>query len=109
MHQEPSSRLTRKSAERTESNPHASAASAPSSQIKMGSKPLKLGRKLRYPITISQLLKRPGDALNKGDTIFEYTFNWKKEVGDVVIGETWETDMTTTTTFPSSVDGKLVR
>lgn len=75
----------------------------------MGSKPLKLGKKLRYPITISQLLKRPGDDLKKGDNIFEYTFKWTKEVGDVVTGETWETPMTTTTSFPSSVDGKLVR
>lgn len=102
-------RLTRKSAGKQASNPHASTTTAPSKDNKMGSKPLKLGRKLRYPITITKLYKSPGDVLKKGDTILEYTFQWKKEVGDVVTGETWEQNMTTTTSFPSNVDGKLIR
>lgn len=105
----PAKRLTCKSAGKQASNPHASTATAPPTDIKMGSKPLKLGRKLRYPITITKLHKQPGDFLKKGDTILEYTFQWKKEVGDVVTGETWEQNMTTTTSFPSNVDGKLIR
>lgn len=107
--QKPNKRLTRKPAGKQASNSHASTTTAPSTDIKMGSKPLKLGRKLRYPITITKLHKQPGDVLKKGDTILEYTFQWKKEVGDVVTGETWEQNMTTTTSFPSNVDGKLLR
>ncbi len=90
--------------------PHALQPTSPSTEntTTMGTKPLKLGRKLRYPIAISNLIKNPGDAIKKGDTIFEYTFKWMKTVGDVVKEETWETEVTTTQSFPSSVDGELV-
>lgn len=71
-------------------------------------KPIKLGR-LRYPITISKLLKHPGDSVKKGDSIFEYTFKYKKEVGDQVTGETWETEITSTASFASSFDGTLLK
>lgn len=72
-------------------------------------KPLSLGKKLRYPITVNTLLKQPGDTLNKGDAIFEYTFRWMKEVGDAVDGNTWQEEIKTIASFASAADGKLLR
>lgn len=71
-------------------------------------KPIKLGR-LRYPITVSRLLKHPGDSIKKGDSLLEYTFKYKKEVGDQVTGETWETEVTSTASLESSFDGTLLK
>ena len=71
-------------------------------------KPVKLGR-LRYPITVSSLTKKVGDSIEKGDTLFEYTFKYMKEVGDQVTGETWQTEVTGTASFPSSFDGELLK
>ncbi|OBT79470.1 hypothetical protein VF21_02058 [Pseudogymnoascus sp. 05NY08] len=71
-------------------------------------KPLNLGKKLKYPITVNKLLKSPGDSFAKGDAIFEYSFKWKKEVGDA-FGDKWEEEITTIVSFASTADGKLLR
>jgi RNA polymerase II subunit A-like phosphatase len=71
-------------------------------------KPLSLGKKLKYPITVNKLLKSPGDSFAKGDAIFEYSFKWKKEVGDA-FGDKWEEEITTIVSFASTADGKLLR
>ena len=71
-------------------------------------KPLNLGKKLKYPITVNKLLKSPGDSFAKGDAIFEYSFKWKKEVGDA-FGDRWEEEITTIVSFASTADGKLLR
>jgi len=71
-------------------------------------KPLNLGKKLKYPITVNKLLKQPGDSFTKGDAIFEYRFKWMKEVGDT-FGDTWEEEITTYVNFASPADGKLLR
>lgn len=71
-------------------------------------KPLNLGKKLKYPITVNKLLKSPGDSFAKGDAIFEYSFKWKNEVGDA-FGDKWEEEITTIVSFASTADGKLLR
>jgi RNA polymerase II subunit A C-terminal domain phosphatase len=70
-------------------------------------KQINLGKKLKYPITITKLLKKPGEAFQKQDTIFQYTFTWFQEVGDP-FGETWQEKQTTIADWDSPADGKLL-
>ncbi|CAI4211756.1 unnamed protein product, partial [Parascedosporium putredinis] len=58
-------------------------------------KTLSLGSRLRYPITITKLLKSPGDTLKKREPVFEYKFKWTKEVGDSFRGESREEEQVT--------------
>lgn len=71
------------------------------------SEPLRLGTNLRYPITISKLVAKPGDELKKGATAMEYSFKWTKEVGDPITGDVWEEEQTTISSWGSPVEGKL--
>lgn len=64
---------------------------------------LSLGSKLKYPITISRLLKRPGDEIKKQDAILEYSFKWSKMVGDP-FGEEYAQEQTTYATWDSPSD-----
>lgn len=66
-----------------------------------------LGKKLKYPITITKLLKAPGEALKKQDPIFQYTFTWFQEVGDP-FGETWQEKQTTPADWESPADGTII-
>ena len=50
-------------------------------------KPLRLGARLRYPITISRLLKNPGDQVEKQEPILQYTFKYERTVGDPELGD----------------------
>lgn len=70
-------------------------------------KPLNLGTKLKYPITITKLLKKPGDTIAKEEPIFQYTFTWEREVGDP-FGEQWKEKQVTPADWDSPVDGKLL-
>jgi RNA polymerase II subunit A-like phosphatase len=70
-------------------------------------KQINLGKKLKYPITITKLLKQPGEAFQKQDPIFQYTFTWFQEVGDP-FGETWQEKQTTIADWDSPADGKLL-
>jgi RNA polymerase II subunit A-like phosphatase len=67
---------------------------------------LSLGTKLSYPITISKLLKQPGDDFKKQDAILEYSFKWMKMVGDP-FGEEFEMEQTTYSTWDSPADGSI--
>lgn len=71
------------------------------------SEPLRLGTNLRYPITISKLVAKPGDELKKGSTAMEYSFKWTKEVGDPITGDVWEEEQTSISSWGSPVEGKL--
>lgn len=68
---------------------------------------ISLGKKLKYPITITKLLKTPGDTFKKQDPIFQYTFTWFQEVGDP-FGETWQEKQTTPADWESPADGTIV-
>ncbi|RSM10852.1 hypothetical protein CEP52_003334 [Fusarium oligoseptatum] len=68
----------------------------------MFDKVVPLGTRLHYPITITKLLKSPGDTIKKQDSLFEYKFFWKRKIGD----DTW-VDETTYTEFDSPAEGIL--
>ncbi|KOS22172.1 RNA polymerase II subunit A C-terminal domain phosphatase [Escovopsis weberi] len=68
----------------------------------MYDKTVSLGSRLHYPITITKLLKLPGDAVKKQETILEYKFSWRRKIGE----DTW-TDETTYTEFDSPAEGIL--
>jgi len=69
---------------------------------------LKLGKKIKYPITITKLYKGPGDAIEKEDALFQYTFTWFQEVGDP-FGEMWKEKQTTPADWESPADGKILK
>lgn len=71
------------------------------------SEPIPLGPNLRYPITISRLVAKPGDDLKKGATAMEYSFKYTKEVGDITTGDTWEEEQTSISSWGAPVEGKL--
>ncbi|KAG6025843.1 hypothetical protein E4U19_002964 [Claviceps sp. Clav32 group G5] len=68
----------------------------------MYDKTVSLGSRLHYPITVSKLLKSPGDFVKKQETIFEYKFTWRRRVDD----DEW-VDETTYTEFDSPAEGTL--
>jgi RNA polymerase II subunit A-like phosphatase len=70
-------------------------------------KTVRLGNRLRYPITIVKLLKAPGDKIKKQEALLEYSFKWMREVGDSIRGETWQQEQTTIVTWESPADGEL--
>ncbi|KAK3179940.1 CTD phosphatase Fcp1 [Lecanicillium sp. MT-2017a] len=68
----------------------------------MYDKVVSLGSRLHYPITITKLLKSPGDTVKKQENIIEYKFSWRRKVSD----DSW-VDETTYTEFDSPAEGKL--
>ncbi|KAI0164564.1 hypothetical protein GGR57DRAFT_489417 [Xylariaceae sp. FL1272] len=50
-------------------------------------KTLKLGQRLRYPITISKVFKKVGDSVVKQEAILQYTFKFERQVGDPTLNE----------------------
>jgi RNA polymerase II subunit A C-terminal domain phosphatase len=71
-------------------------------------KQIHLGKKLRYPITITKLLKQPGDSIQKQESTLQFTFTWFKEVGDPIAGDTWQEKQTTIADWDSPTDGKIL-
>lgn len=71
-------------------------------------KQISLGKKLKYPIAITKLLKQPGDTIQKQIPVFQYTFTWFQEVGDP-FGETWQEKQTTIADWDCPADGKLLK
>ncbi|TAQ85107.1 hypothetical protein B7494_g6572 [Chlorociboria aeruginascens] len=67
---------------------------------------LRLGTKLKYPITISNVLKVPGDIITRKEPIFQYKFTWLKKVGDP-FGEEWDEEQTTIADYDSPLDGNI--
>ena len=70
-------------------------------------KVIRLGNRLRYPISVVKLLKRHGDKIKKQEPLLEYSFKWMKEVGDSIRGDTWQEEQTSTVTWESPADGEL--
>jgi RNA polymerase II subunit A-like phosphatase len=68
---------------------------------------VRLGNRLRYPITVVKLLKAPGDKIKKQELLMEFSFKWMREVGDSIRGETWQQEQTTITGWNSPADGEL--
>lgn len=68
----------------------------------MYDKVVSLGSRLHYPITITKLVKSPGDTIKKQENIIEYKFSWRRKVSD----DTW-VDETTYTEYDSPAEGKL--
>ncbi|KAI3319873.1 hypothetical protein HD806DRAFT_525185 [Xylariaceae sp. AK1471] len=50
-------------------------------------KTLKLGQRLRYPITISKIFKKPNDSVVKKEPILQYTFKFERQIGDPTLDE----------------------
>ncbi|KAK0713466.1 hypothetical protein B0T26DRAFT_650064 [Lasiosphaeria miniovina] len=71
------------------------------------SKTIGLGNRLRYPITIVELLKGPGETIKKQEVLMRYSFKWMKEVGDTIRGNTWQEEQTTIADWASPTDGEL--
>lgn len=70
-------------------------------------KTIQLGSRLRYPITITKLYKEPNQPIKKKEALFQYSFKWKRTVGDHTRGETWEVEETTYADWSSPSDGEL--
>ena len=68
----------------------------------MPSRVFHLGSRLRYPITITKLLKSPGDTIKKQESIIEYKFTWRRRISE----DEW-TDETTYTEYDSPAEGVL--
>ncbi|GJC77209.1 RNA polymerase II subunit A C-terminal domain phosphatase [Colletotrichum liriopes] len=68
---------------------------------------LSLGARLRYPITVTKLLKSPGDAIKKQESILEYSYKSMREFGDPIAGETWQEEVTTIAGWDSPAEGTL--
>ncbi|KAL0940104.1 RNA polymerase ii ctd phosphatase [Colletotrichum truncatum] len=68
---------------------------------------LSLGARLRYPITITKILKKPGDAITKQESVLEYSFKWMREVGDPIAGNTWQEEETTVVGWDSPAEGTI--
>ncbi|KAF9874325.1 FCP1-like phosphatase [Colletotrichum karsti] len=68
---------------------------------------LSLGARLRYPITITKILKKPGDAVAKQESVLEYSFKWMREVGDPIAGNTWQEEETTVVGWDSPAEGTI--
>ncbi|KAL6866431.1 CTD phosphatase Fcp1 [Amphichorda felina] len=61
-----------------------------------------LGTRLHYPITVTKLLKSPGDTIKKQENIIEYKFSWRRRISD----DEW-VDETTYTEYDSPAEGTL--
>jgi RNA polymerase II subunit A-like phosphatase len=69
---------------------------------------LSLGSHLKYPITITELVKRPGDTIKKQESILQFSFKWMKTVGDTMSEwNHWEEEQTTIADWDSPTDGSI--
>ncbi|KAG7105088.1 RNA polymerase II subunit A C-terminal domain phosphatase like protein [Verticillium longisporum] len=76
--------------------------------LEMG-KLLSLGARLRYPITITKLLKSKGDTIKKQEPVLEYSFKFMKEVGDQFSDNLHQEEQTAISEWASPVDGNFER
>ncbi len=70
-------------------------------------KTLRLGARLRYPITISQIAKNTGDSVAKQERILQYTFEYKRTIGDPNLNEERLSTEIGIADFDSPVEGKI--
>lgn len=68
---------------------------------------LKLSSSLHYPITVTELLHQPGDAVTQGDALFAYFYRTTVTEGDG-LGNKHDVVRTFPTRFEAAVDGTLV-
>ncbi|KAK2773487.1 Carboxy-terminal domain (CTD) phosphatase [Emmonsiellopsis sp. PD_33] len=68
---------------------------------------LKLSASLHYPITVTELLKRPSDPVKQGDAIFAYYYQTTVTEGDG-LGNKKDVLRRFPTRFESAVDGDLL-
>lgn len=68
---------------------------------------LRLPHGLHYPITVTSLLKQPGDSVERDDALFWYVYQTTVTEGDG-LGNKYEVQRTFPTKFESSVDGEIV-
>ncbi|KAH8692648.1 putative RNA polymerase II CTD phosphatase Fcp1 [Talaromyces proteolyticus] len=69
---------------------------------------LQLPPTLHYPITVTSLLKRPGDLVERGDHLFWYVYKTTVIEGDG-LGNDVEVEKEFPIKFESNVDGEIVR
>ncbi|RMJ26105.1 hypothetical protein PHISP_03038 [Aspergillus sp. HF37] len=69
---------------------------------------LRLPYGLHYPITVTSLLKQPGDPVERDDALFWYVYQTAVTEGDG-LGNKYEVQRTFPTKFESSVDGEVVQ
>lgn len=69
---------------------------------------MRIGRKVRYPITVTKLHKRVGEKIEREEDGFEYTYKWLNQVGDAVRDEVWNEEQITPATWSSPVDGEIL-
>jgi RNA polymerase II subunit A-like phosphatase len=67
---------------------------------------LLLPRSLHYPITVTSLLKQPGDDVERLEPLFTYFFKTTVTEGDE-FGDTQQVEKTFPTRYESPVEGKL--
>ncbi len=67
---------------------------------------LRLPRSLHYPITVTELLKQPGDDVEQLSPLFAYFYKTTVTEGDR-FGESQEVEKTFPTRYESPVEGKL--
>lgn len=72
-------------------------------------KTIRLGHRLRYPITIVKLIRSPGDEVKKQEPLMQYSFKWMETVGDHIRGDTWQEERVTIADWDSPVDGQVRR
>ncbi|KAI1098146.1 hypothetical protein F4804DRAFT_136897 [Jackrogersella minutella] len=70
-------------------------------------KTLRTGPRLRYPITISEFLKSPGDDVAKKEPVLRYTFKYKRSIGDPSKNEEREIEETGVADWDSPAEGKV--
>lgn len=69
---------------------------------------LRLSSSLHYPITITELLKRPNDEVEQGTPLFAYIYRTVVTEGDG-LGNKYDVVRHFPTKYESSVDGTLKR
>ncbi|KAI6088337.1 hypothetical protein F4821DRAFT_234327 [Hypoxylon rubiginosum] len=72
-------------------------------------KTFRLGARLPYPITISELLKSPGDDVEKQKAILRYAFKYKRKVGDPTKDEEHEIEETGMADWDCPSEGKITQ
>lgn len=65
---------------------------------------MNFGTKLKYPLTVNRLLKKPNDQIKKQEPILQFKFTWKQKVGDP-FGDEWEEEQITIADWDSPADG----
>lgn len=69
---------------------------------------LRLPPSLHYPITVTSLLKQPGELVERDQAIFWYIYHTTVEEGDG-LGNKVEVQRKFPTRFESTVDGEIVQ